>query len=323
MAWLRGSNVFFASLITAACLFVPVADAAVPAGYAGTVYPSGTAPREIPGRIDFKDYDAGGLNVTFYADDRAGQYGSSAAGRTDAGEHPAFYQTWHFDQDYYYPDSNNLNTGGVRYPSTDTSISDFYIGASHPSNFTKWTVHVSTAGKYWISSIWGGENNSFDFTISFLNGTNTATTGLIHLNGTGNYHKWRQYPDFTSIQLDTGVQVLYFQNGSMHLNQDFLYFAADKGQFTTAIKQPAVSRKNVGNFKIFIDRKSMRFTLPDAGMTRIAVFDCLGKEISTVMNKNLSAGDHTADIGSMNLGQGMYFLRMEHNGLNSVIRFGK
>jgi hypothetical protein len=307
--------------LAAGTFFISISSAAIPAGYTGATYPSGSAPREIPGRIDFKDYDIGGLNVTFYADDRAGQYGSSAAGRTDAGEHPAFYYTWHADQDFYYPDSNNLNSGAVRYPSTDTSISDYYIGASHPTNYTKWTVHVAKAGTYWISSIWGGENGSFDFTISFLNGTKTVTTSLIHLNGTGSYHKWRLYPDFASVQLDTGVQVMYFQNGSMHLNQDFLFFATDKGQLSTQVRHTAAPLKNAGDFNFSLNQKSVRFTLPDAGMTRISVFDCLGREISTIMNKSLLSGDHTADISAANLKQGVYFLHIIHNSKNAVTRF--
>jgi hypothetical protein len=72
---------------------VSVSNAAIPAGYAGTPYPTGHGPWEIPGRLDFLNYDQGGLNVTFYADDRAGSYYSSAATRTDPGEHPGFYHT--------------------------------------------------------------------------------------------------------------------------------------------------------------------------------------------------------------------------------------
>jgi hypothetical protein len=306
--------------LAAGAFFISISNAAIPAGYTGTTYPAGSAPREIPGRIDFKDYDIGGLNVTFYADDRAGQYGSSAAGRNDAGEHPAFYWTWHFDQDFFFSDSNNLNSGGVRYPSTDTSISDYYIGASHPTNWTKWTVHVAKAGTYWISSIWGGENGSFDFTISFLNGANTVKTSLIHCNGTGSYHKWRLFPDFASIQLDTGVQVLYFQNGSMHLNQDFLFFAAEKGQLPTQVRLAAASPKNVADFNISLNQKSVCFTLPDAGMTRVALYDCLGRKIIPLLDRALPAGQHTATLNTKELLEGVYFVRMEHNNTRAVAK---
>jgi hypothetical protein len=306
--------------LAAGAFFISISNAAIPAGYTGTTYPSGSAPREIPGRIDFKDYDIGGLNVTFYADDRAGQYGSSAAGRTDAGEHPAFYWTWHADQDFFYPDSGNLNSGAVRYPSTDTSISDYYIGASHPTNYTKWTVHVAKAGTYWISSIWGGENGSFDFTISFLNGAKTVTTSLIHCNGTGSYHKWRLFPDFASVQLDTGVQVLYFQNGSMHLNQDFLFFAADKGQFPTGLRQPVGMKHDQRDFTISINQKTVRFTLADAGKTNVSVFDCLGRKMMTLLDRTLAAGDHSVAMDLKRFQPGVYFVRLEQGAVRATAK---
>ena len=100
--------------LLAACavgaFFISVSFAEIPAGYAGTPYPTGHGPWEIPGRIDFLNYDQGGLNVTFYADDRAGSYYSSAATRTDPGEHPGFYKT------YQGPtDNDSITINGVRY----------------------------------------------------------------------------------------------------------------------------------------------------------------------------------------------------------------
>jgi hypothetical protein len=37
----------------------------------------------------------------------------------------------------------------------------------------------------------------------------------------------------------------------------------------------------------------VHFSLPDAGRTKISVFDCLEREIDLVLNKNLGAGEHT------------------------------
>jgi hypothetical protein len=300
--------------------FISLSFAEIPAGYAGTPYPTGHGPWEIPGRIDFLNYDQGGLNVSFYADDRAGMYYSSAATRTDPGEHPGFYKT------YQGPtDNDSITINGVRYrfPSTDPTKNDWYIGASHANSWTKWTVHVAKAGKYWISSVWGAESHPISFQVIFMNGTKTATVTTPNLNGTGSYHDWAIYNDVASIQLDSGVQVFQFQNKINHLNQDFIYFLADSSAFNypTAVLRPPAKAAKSGAFDLSINRETIRFTLPDAGTTKIAVFDCLGRETMPVLDRNLPAGSHVVSLNTTNLKKGIYFVRVEHDNARAVAKF--
>ncbi len=338
MIEVRRPHVFLSSLAIV-FLLVSIPNAAIPAGYIGKPYPPGSAPHEIPGRVNFHDYDyvppslGNSQGVTFVQDDLSGSAGSNAGGRDGkiAGipgdsdkTWPAFWFTNDniYDLDTFYADGVKW-PNGVRYPNAvDTTVADCYIGASHANSMTKFTIHVPTAGKYWISSIWTEDAPPMTFHLSFMNGTNTVSTPTITLNPPeASYHAWRQYGDFASIQLDSGVQVLQFQNGSNHLNQDFLYIAADSGQFTTAIFQTPGKFAPSGALKIAVSRNEVRFTLPDAGKTTISVFDCRGREIGCVMNKNLGAGEHTALLPAANLNPGVYFLHINHNAENSVARF--
>jgi hypothetical protein len=325
------SRFLLAALATGAFLF-SVSQAAIPTGYVGKPYPPGSGPHEIPGRINFREYDyvppslGSSRGVTFVQDDVAGTVnGSNAAGRD--GKIAGFA----VDSDNVWPAfwATNDNPGDVdtwvnggRYPdSLDTSVVDYYIGASHANSMTKFTVHVPTAGKYWISSIFAAAEQPPHFQISFLNGDKTVTVASGNLNGVASYHIWQEFSDFASIQLDSGVQVLYFQNGTNHLNQDFLYIAADSGQFSTAILRTPAKSTNAGPLNISLAQKTVRFSIPDAGMTKVAVFDCLGKEISQIMNRTLVAGEHTVSVNTANLKQGVYFLRVSHNGIAGVVKF--
>jgi hypothetical protein len=299
-----------------------VSNAEIPAGYTGLPFPPGSAPRELLGRINFVDFDIGAINVSWYADDAWD--GAPSRNKVGVTIGPAFFATNGntTDRDTFYAGSA-MWPNGVRYPDpVDTSVQDVYIGASHPSNFTKWTVHVSKAGKYWISSDWSAMDANMIFTISLLNGTKTTTTGQITLHSvTQSYHAWRRYPDCASIQADTGVQVLYFQNGSMHLNQDYLYFSADSGKYPTGTVQPSLNPAKAASPAISISQNTVRFTLKDAGLTKVSIFDCLGREIGLVLNKNLAAGNHTASVNTAKLKQGVYFLHIKHNETNEVMRF--
>ena len=285
-----------------------LANAEIPAGYAGTPFPPGSAPRELLGRIDFNEYDLGGKNVAWYQDDDWGVAPNRRPSHDTAG--PAFFSTNDnsSDRDTFYA-SGTVWPNGVRYPDpVDTMVQDCYIGASHANTWVKWTVHVSKTGKYWISSIWSAMEEPAHYSVLFLNGKDTVSTPLISFQQEASYHAWRRYSDFASVQLDTGVQVLLFQNGSNHLNQDFLYFATDSGQFPTGISQPASKVKNTQSFALSVSRETVRFTLPDAAKTRIAVFDCLGREIASVLDRNLSAGNHNVSLNTAGFRQGIYFV---------------
>jgi hypothetical protein len=322
----RYTKIIVAALST--LTFASISFSAIPAGYAGTPYPPGHAPREIPGRINFHDYDCGGLNVAFYADDRAGEGSWGGTPRKDDGatSWPAFYMTntpW--DHDTLYPAGVSY-PNGVYYPNPkDTSVHDLYIGASHGNSWTKWTVHVAKAGKYWISSIFSAADQPAHFAISFLNGTKTTTVQSGNLTGVASYHSWKQFNDFASITLDTGVQVLYFQNATGHLNQDFIYFSADSGKGITAVAPSrAVSEKT---FDLSISAspdnvsKTVRFTLSGAGMTTISVINPLGQAVMTVARQNLAAGTHSTQLDARRLGHGMYLLQIEQNGVRQSLKF--
>ncbi len=297
--------------------------AGIPAGYMGKPYPPESAPKEIPGKINFHDYDMGGLNVGFYADDRAGQgtWGGSPAGRENdgSGSWPAFYMTWHSDRDYFFAAGSTV---GVPYPSADTAaaLHHWYIGASHGSNWTKWTVHVAKAGKYWISSIFGGQNANFSMTISFLNGAAMAKTPLVTLPGTNDYHKWIAYPNFASIQLDTGVQVLFFQNGGVHLNQDFLLFSSDSTNGVTGIQPANKSMNALSAFGLSSANNTLRFTLANAGKTTVSVFDRLGKKQAVLIDASLNIGLQVVPMNLPKLAAGIYLVELSQNNLREVIK---
>jgi hypothetical protein len=336
MVVVRRPSSFFAAALAAGLFFVSLANAAIPAGYNGKPYPPGSAPKEIPGRINFHDYDCGGLNVGFYADDQAysGVTYSNAGGRDgkiagivadNSGAWPACYLTSHTG----LPENDTFYAAGVTYPNgaiypgpdTATAHCDWYIGASHANSWTKWTVHVAKAGKYWLSSIWAADAYPISFRLVFMNGANTVTSSTPSISGSGSWHAWRKYSDILSVQLDSGVQVLQFQNNNVHLNQNFLFFAADSGQFTTADLSPVQKKVPTSSSSIAVTHGSVRFSFPDAGKTRVSVFDCLGREILAIVDQNMAAGMHTAEFNETALRQGVYFLHIKHNAENAVVRF--
>jgi len=197
------------------------AHAAVPPGYTGM--PFGGTPRPLPGRIDFEDFDEGGETISWDVDDHTGNFGEGGCPGNvyREGIHPQLCQT------NTNPGEVDLYTAGPmmgsKYPS-DAMPQSIYIGYTHGVDWVKITVDVKQAGSYKVSTTWaseGGGAGHINPEISF----NDVVKATPALPGTGGYHNWVAYPDFATIELEAGVQVLKFTAKTQHLNYDYLQFS--------------------------------------------------------------------------------------------------
>jgi len=216
------------------------AAAAIPAGYTGTPY-LGKA-QEIPGRVELANLDEGGLNISFFADHRrenAKQEGYSPISGDDyrAGNlnlpnicktNRALEKPGEGSEDFW--------EDGKRYPSEDKPY-EYYMGYAHTVDWVRVTVNVKQAGKYRVSSNWACANPKCGLSIWFNDGTTTRTdnaqrpldgenkSGIVMLDGTNDYHKWRAYPNFATVDLAAGEQVMTFNlEVADHLQYGFLQF---------------------------------------------------------------------------------------------------
>jgi MYXO-CTERM domain-containing protein len=233
-----------ASLIVGALALAPTAArAALPAGYTGkpfdpkiaggpkcppTVQPG---PYTIPGRLDFVNYDMGGEGITFHTGDHIVKGGTGY--RVDNPPTATFSLTTACAPtcpNVWYDTSPALD--GTVYPSATTG--DFSIGAVQNGDWMDITVNVTTAGDYSLSSTWatgngppGGEGG--DGTIGlkvFSNGTMLATwmATFPNYNTTADFRHWKAYPNFATVHLDAGPQVIKLQSGAKHLQMDYVQF---------------------------------------------------------------------------------------------------
>ncbi len=62
----------------------------------------------------------------------------------------------------------------------------------------------------------------------------------------------------------------------------------------------------------------INFSIPKSGMVSLKVYDILGKEVSTLVNQNISAGTYTYEFDASRLSSGIYFYRLNVNGFNEV-----
>jgi MYXO-CTERM domain-containing protein len=204
---------------------VSSASADVPAGYAGLPF-QGT-PKQIPGRINLVDYDTGGMGVGFQTVHFNGDVKMSGPEYRIDRPAPTLCRTYTVVNEFNdKPDTyvgGPLN--GTFYPSTDVSKPEYYIGAIRPGDWVKVTVNVATAGTYTVSSHWTSPAANIDFKIYFNDVLKNETKAA----ATGSYHNWVPFPNFATVQLDAGIQVMKFESVQEHLNLGHVEFALAGG----------------------------------------------------------------------------------------------
>jgi MYXO-CTERM domain-containing protein len=232
-----------------------LARADIPAGYAGKPFDPAVAggpkcpatvkagPYTIPGRLDFVNYDMGGDGIAYHTGDHLTKGGTGY--RIDM---PTATLSWTADcipnggpptcTNVWYDTSATLD--GTPYPSATTS--DFTIGSVQDGDWFNFTVNVETTGTYSLSSTWasgngppGGEGGNGDMGLEvFSNGTKLATWTAVFpdYNTEADFHHWVAYPNFATVTLTAGPQVIKLQSGAKHLQLDYVEFtlgASDGG----------------------------------------------------------------------------------------------
>ncbi len=64
----------------------------------------------------------------------------------------------------------------------------------------------------------------------------------------------------------------------------------------------------------------IRFTLQSSDVTRLTVYDVLGREVATLVNGPMSAGAHTITFDASNLTSGVYMYKLEAGGMTQTKR---
>ena len=111
--------------------------------------------------------------------------------------------------------------------------------------------------------------------------------------------------------------------GTYHFQCNIHFSLGMTGSFTATaatlnITQIPVSQgqfsMNVGSIQ---GKNMVRFSIPNAGLVKLQMFDMSGREMSTILNEPLSAGPHQIGFGP--LPAGIYSIRLSNEG-NAISR---
>ena len=142
---------------------------------------------------------------------------------------------------------------------------------------------------------------------------------------------------------NSGWQKIAFVPGSGTSTQEHSYKYTDKnlnsGEYSYRLKQIDFDGKfdysktvkitivSPGKFVLnqnypnpFNPTTTISYSIPDESHVTITLFNCLGKEVSNLVDDNLQAGDHQLVVNGNKLTSGMYFVRMQTGKYSSTIK---
>ncbi len=138
-------------------------------------------------------------------------------------------------------------------------------------------------------------------------------------DGNNDYHNfWDATLENTPIRVVEGAKfdeligVLYYSYGHYKLiprkNDDFVGFQTD---VEDNAKLPEVFSLSQNYPNPFNPTTVIKYSLPEVSNVKLKVYDMLGREIKTLVNKEQSAGVYTVEFNATNLSSGVYFYRVE------------
>ncbi len=163
----------------------------------------------------------------------------------------------------------------------------------------------------WVT---GSEINNAGFDVERKSAGSEAWKVVGNVEGVGTSSISHDYR-FVDKNLSSGVY--NYRLKQIDFNGEFEYFNLNS---EVGVGIPAKFKLSQNYPNPFNPSTKIDFDLPVDGFTSLKVFDNSGKEVAVLLNDFVSAGYHTVTFDGSNLSSGIYFYRIETNGMNKVMK---
>ena len=180
------------------------------------------------------------------------------------------------------------------------------MGSVTPVELTSFTstVNSNTVELKWTTAT---ETNNYGFEVQKKIGNSYITIGFVKGNGTSSV--CRQY-SFA----DKGLQLGKYSYRIKQVDFNGVFVYSDEISADVKVLSSFSLDQNYPN--PFNPSTKIKFNLPNDSKVSLKVFNLLGEEVMTVINKNMTAGLHEVTINASNLKSGVYFYSIEATGNN-------
>ena len=222
---------------------------------------------------------------------------------------------------WYDPRSCNYNTFGSYFPDFAMTVLPASVGALGTNDSAFVRVSVPAVKLYSDTAV-------FSATVLNPPGTGTITLTLLNKTTPATQNILTSYPDSLRLRMRTaggvpnGLYNIRVQgngpNGTpVHVRQIVLNVGfVGLHNNNNEVPEKFYLYQNYPN--PFNPVTNIRFDMPKQGLVKLKVYDVSGREVSTLVNSNLSAGSYNYDFDASNLSSGVYFYKLETPDFTSI-----
>jgi PKD repeat protein len=189
---------------------------------------------------------------------------------------------------------------------TDPSIFQFVWGTSNPSPTVKYIFRIKKVGPS-AEILYESDNNGLDTTKSFRRSFLDSLATSMVLTGDSVQCTWRVSAVNGVDTLNTNSILVKIRTIPVGINQ-----------ISSAIPEQFRLYDNYPN--PFNPGTTIKFDLTKSDFVKIAVYNLLGEEVSVLVNQNMTPGSYSVNFDASSLSSGMYFYRLESQGLTQTKR---
>ncbi len=244
----------------------------------------------IPGVVYAVNYDLGRIGEAYNDAD----YQNNGSGTT----------TWNQGGQY-------RNDGVDIESCSDPSSNGYDVGWISANDWMQYTVDVTQAGTYSIDVRYASNQAGGEFILR-MDGNVLTPSGLT-TPVTGGWQSWQTLtvPD---VELTSGTHTFKFQALSAGFNLDSFAFVLT-GTGVKSARGNSLTFKLAQNYPNPFNPSTMiNYQLPINSHVTLKVYDVLGRDVATLVDRAMSAGDHEAVWNAGGLPSGVYVARLEANG---------
>ncbi len=189
-------------------------------------------------------------------------------------------------------------------------------------------IHRCVIGQFEWTKL-GNNPSFFPYTLNMINYkeyimVGTLDYGILISNDNGNsfYQLNNGFPFSTSVY-------------ALNFNNDFLYCGTPNGFYRQPVVNnlmaitevedentnevtPSAYSLNQNFPNPFNPSTTISFSIPNTEMVTLKIYDSVGKEIATLVNENLPAGNYNKQFNATNLASGVYFYRLQAGSYNQT-----
>ncbi len=194
------------------------------------------------------------------------------------------------------PDSLDIWDFGPKFP---VRITDNVV----PVELVSFNVNETTGGVRlnWITS---SEVNNKGFAVQRKKEQEIQWSDISFINGAITTANTQNY---SFVDKDAGQGNIYYRLKQIDLDGSYAYSKVVEIQLS-ALSDYTLTQNYPNPFN---PSTSINYQLPADSYVKIIIYDLLGREVTTLVNENQPAGDHTVEFNAVNLSSGLYFYKLE------------